>query len=387
MRQIAYLSSFLLLLILAFSSAAKDLKFETITSDQKEIINGAIATTDTHTWMAFLMDEFGEQYCGASLISPTWVLTAAHCFLDEEDQIDLEAGANSIVVLNSDTVSPLASGAVEASIAQIIIHPDYNPDFETSDNAEDFDIAVVELTEEVSLLPVFLLSGDAPTIDNATAVRILGWGTTAIDEEGESIEPSNDLLSATLNIVDNVSCDIIYAGGITDNMLCAGGVDLDDTTDTCQGDSGGPLVVVSALAFVQVGVVSFGGTDTGPACGDPEAPGVYSSVANLASFIADNVADATFTGLDGNPQGPVLSTSVSDTLVTISWTSYADAVSYILYYAPFPEQSPVEFLDLGNITMLSGELSIGSAFYVAIQPVTAQGPLEVFSNVATFSVE
>lgn len=355
-------------------------------SDSAAIINGSSGSTATYPWMAFLADQNGEQYCGASLISPTWVLTAAHCFLnDDNNAVDIVNGALSNVILNSDTVSPLAANAIVGAIGQIIIHPDYQPDEATSPNANDFDMALVELTAAVDLQPVALLSGSAPEIAADTEALILGWGTTAVDSENESINPSNTLLKAQQKIVDSTTCAAIYGDSLTGNMLCAGGLTTTDTTDTCQGDSGGPLTIANGESFIQVGIVSFGGNE-GPSCGDPESPGVYAKVSALSGFIQQHASDAVFSTFGTSSNAPVLSTTVSENTVTISWTPTAEATGYILYYAPFPDQAPIGSLDVGTLTSLSGELPSGSAFYVAVQPYTASGPINIFSNVDTFTV-
>jgi secreted trypsin-like serine protease len=152
-----------------------------------------------------------------------------------------------VVFLNTDTTTPSGAGAIEGAIGQIIIHPNYQPDVATSPNANDFDIALVEITAE------------AATIDAGLEAIIMGWGTTAVDETNESINSSDTLLQARQTIVDNSTCLDIYIDGITDNMICAGGSTAVSTTDTCQGDSGGPLTIASGNSFVQVGIVSFGG--------------------------------------------------------------------------------------------------------------------------------
>lgn len=374
-------------------SLAKDPQTDSADSDVSAIINGTAGSVSTYPWMVFLADAFEEQFCGASLISETWVLTAAHCFLNStNDAVDIETGAESIVVLNSDTSVPLASNAEIGQIGQIIVHPDYNPNQETSDNVDDKDIALVELTAAVSLQPVKLLSPANPALEAGTQTLIMGWGTTAVDEvENTGTNPSEVLLTANQQIVSRSDCEAIYgsdASGITDFMICAGAVEEAGTTDTCQGDSGGPMVIANGNDFVQVGIVSFGGTQTGPACGDPDAPGVYASVSALASFISQHVSDADFVELgSGGASTSELSITVTGTMVDIQWTAVTGATGYTLYYAPYPAQEPVNLLDMGSQLSISGELPPGSAFYVAIEAYDDSGSLPGLSNVEVLMVE
>ena len=44
-----------------------------------KIINGQEAVPHSFPWMVSIQGEIDPHYCGASVISPNWVLTAGHC--------------------------------------------------------------------------------------------------------------------------------------------------------------------------------------------------------------------------------------------------------------------------------------------------------------------
>lgn len=272
----------------------------TLTQAQPRVVNGQNASTATYPWMVSVevasADGVGAFGCGGSLIAPTWVLTAAHCFLNAAgDAVDLSLVNGTSAYLNSDNNYELSSDAVIRRASQLVIHPDYDP--VTNDN----DIALVELNESVDgLSPVTLHATGQPSMSGGLLSTVMGWGLTS--DGGES---SPLLLEATQQIVTNSECDTAYGGGITGNMICANGLTPDDTSDTCQGDSGGPMVVAHEGGYVQVGISSFGSS-----CGDPTTPGVYARVSALEGFITQYVSDARFSSAasvpdNGNDPDPV----------------------------------------------------------------------------------
>lgn len=80
----------------------------------------------------------------------------------------------------------------------------------------------------------------------------------------------------------NAECNSAYGGGITNDMLCANGVNgAGETTDACQGDSGGPLVCdMGSGRFVLHGATSWGF-----GCADPQFPGVWARISHELDWI------------------------------------------------------------------------------------------------------
>lgn len=352
-------------------------------SDVSEIINGNDGSITDTPWVVFLASAEGSQFCGASLISPTWVLTAAHCLPTNEEgtAVDLVEAVKNQVILNSVSSNPIADDAIYAQIGQVIPHPNYG--FDTTDN----DLALIELTAAVNLTPVSLVD-QGTTVPDGTYSTVLGWG--AVDQLGQN--PSGFLLQTDQLIVSAAACNAAYGDSITENMICANGyLGRKDISDSCSGDSGGPLIANTQNGPLQLGIVSFGGGQF--VCGEVDIPGVYANVANLASFIKQHATDATFVS---NPdfvtflsyQPPDLTINVEGNSVTASWTPVAGATGYIVYYAPlFPVQGASGSVDMKAMTQLTAELPSGSAYYLAVHAYNESEVSTEFSNVGIIRVD
>jgi hypothetical protein len=134
-------------------------------------------------------------------------------------------------------------------------------------------------------MPVKLYTGALPA---HLPTIVAGWGATV----GDGSSPSDTLLQTQQLVSTAQVCNSAHEGVITANMFCADGYTNTDISDTCQGDSGGPLFVNLAQGAMQIGITSFGGSDTAN-CGTPGSPGVYASIATLFGFISDNVTGMT----------------------------------------------------------------------------------------------
>ena len=51
---------------------------ENMNKDQR-IIHGTETVPHSFPWQVSIMDELSGHYCGGSVLSPNWVITAAHC--------------------------------------------------------------------------------------------------------------------------------------------------------------------------------------------------------------------------------------------------------------------------------------------------------------------
>eukprot|EP00090_Calanus_glacialis_P011317 TRINITY_DN19748_c0_g1_i1.p1 TRINITY_DN19748_c0_g1~~TRINITY_DN19748_c0_g1_i1.p1 ORF type:complete len:233 (-),score=32.54 TRINITY_DN19748_c0_g1_i1:49-747(-) len=228
--------------------------------------------------MAAITNAAERFFCGGTLITSQWVLTATHCMWKDQEATQ-EVGVTEIRVVLGDHDNTISTESIiDRIVKEVSIikkHPNYN--YVTS----DYDIALIKLKEEVDLkvyTPACLpLYGDTFVGQKAW---VYGWGTTSF---GGSV--SNKLLEVQVPVVSNQLCKQIMQNTITKRMLCAGG---ELNKDGCQGDSGGPLTVEKDGKHYLIGDVSFGN-----GCGQQGQYGVYGNVAFFRdTFINTIIEDA-----------------------------------------------------------------------------------------------
>lgn len=235
------------------------------------IVGGQNTEEGEFPWQVSLhVKNFGH-VCGASLISPRWLVTAAHCVQDDGRTRFSDPGTWE-AYLGLHIQRKIGSAVVKKNLKQIIPHPNYNE--YTFDN----DIALMELDSPVTysdyIRPICLPASqhDFPT---GNTVWITGWGATR-----EGGFAATVLQKAQVRIINRAVCNDLMNGQITSRMLCAGV--LSGGVDACQGDSGGPLSSPSGTRMFLAGVVSWG-----DGCARRNKPGIYTTVTKFRGWIKE----------------------------------------------------------------------------------------------------
>lgn len=266
-------------------------------------MGGEAVSYDEFPWQVALVisaanDVAQGQYCGGTLIAPRWVLTAAHCFADEESPYvyggecgghDFMLRANQISVYGRS--ENLEGNGVLVDAARVICHTDY--DMRTNHN----DIALIELVSPINVPQYARLASSGSPSETEMPGRIAmvtGWGVYRIEgagsSEGTMEGGTSRAYSATLlqgvevPIVSDADCARAYDNRITvdERHICAGLINRG--RDTCRGDSGGPLQVLSnENVYYQIGIVSWGRR-----CESGGYYNIYTQVSNYVEWINRN---------------------------------------------------------------------------------------------------
>jgi len=242
-----------------------------LAKERPMILGGALAPIGAYPWqvsvgVSWIADPYSAHFCGGSVLSERWILTAAHCVVNTSPaKVSITAGTNKLVL-----------GATRKNVQLIIVHRNYNP------GTKDNDIALMQLIDPlptgVFVRPVPLLTSadeSALLVKNAP-LAVIGWGAT--EEGGAPVRDLRHLNKLPYVLMETCNEQSAYDGRITDNMICAG--KREGGEDSCQGDSGGPLTVKTDTSPKLAGIVSWG-----EGCARPERVGVYTRVAKYVDWV------------------------------------------------------------------------------------------------------
>ncbi|TMW64621.1 hypothetical protein Poli38472_011501 [Pythium oligandrum] len=228
----------------------------TVKAVSKEILGPPVAKLNEYSnfVVGLRLTKKGKSICSGTIISPRFVLSAAHC----SDGVDLKW-------VSVNTLKTEGGDGKQLPIRRVARHPNYVT------GLKSYDFLVIELARSTSLKSIKL--EESKKFKQRTAT-VFGYGSqqengplsTVLRSVQLPIGPSNDICGQRLRL------------RIDESMMCAGG---EEGKDSCQGDSGGPLILEPGTARQrQVGVVSFG-----KGCGLRGGYGIYAAVSAAMDFI------------------------------------------------------------------------------------------------------
>ncbi|XP_056662318.1 polyserase-2 [Monodelphis domestica] len=272
----------LVLLLLAFQNAPGKTEEPECGRPQRpegRIVGGSDASVGDWPWQIALF--WGDFYmCGGSLISESWVLSAAHCVVQNHTTIPPEM---LFVVLGAHNQMSGAPG-IRRNVSQVLVHEDYL-------EAEIGDITLLQLSKPVNfsdLVQPVCLPRATHHFAHGASCWATGWG--AITEKVD-LNPPRTLQQVELKILGEDACQCLYNNTLIaqnytftlgPGMLCGGFPE--GRKDTCQGDSGGPLVCKEGDQWFLAGITSFGF-----GCARRNKPGVFTAVAYYEDWIRERV--------------------------------------------------------------------------------------------------
>uniref|UniRef100_A0A2K6CWY1 Urokinase-type plasminogen activator n=1 Tax=Macaca nemestrina TaxID=9545 RepID=A0A2K6CWY1_MACNE len=242
-----------------------------------KIVGGEFTTIENQPWFAAIYRRHRggsvTYVCGGSLISPCWVVSATHCFINYPKKEDY------IVYLGRSRLNSNTQGEMKFEVENLILHEDYSADTLAHHN----DIALLKIRSKEGrcaqpsrTIQTICLPSTYNDPPFGTSCEITGFGK---ENSTDYLYPEQ-LKMTVVKLVSHQKCQQphYYGSEVTTKMLCA--ADPQWETDSCQGDSGGPLVCSIQGHMTLTGIVSWG-----RGCALKDKPGVYTRVSRFLPWI------------------------------------------------------------------------------------------------------
>ncbi|XP_018579322.1 anionic trypsin-2-like [Anoplophora glabripennis] len=218
-------------------------------------------------------------FCGGTLISRYYVISAAHC----EEKTTLVRVGENVVSTDKDCDS---SNVCSPSHQDIAVKRHIFADFCRSTVVND--LSLIELATPAKfnefVQPACLPRHTIP-LDQllGESMDMAGWGTI----RSAIITPPDNLMYVRNAVIEREECRILTTSKLDETQICAGVRGLVRANGTCYGDSGGPATRYMPLngedrAHI-VGVISAGY----PIC--EYGPKIYTNVSHYIDWILDNI--------------------------------------------------------------------------------------------------
>jgi trypsin len=250
-------------------SLQNDQMNNTVTAEP-EIIGGTEAYLGEFPWFTSVAPD-SLFYCGASLVAPDVLLTAAHCG---------PAFPNQAIV----GTYRLKDANVTGSYTVNVVKKLYNPNFVTY---KANDLLLMKISPVItSIAPITLnFNASLPVLSNI--LTIMGIGLTSY--ASDSLYYLSDILmKAQVNVISTQQCMARF-GSIVNGSIHICVKDNSPLRVACGGDSGSPLVLWdnATAEYIQLGVLSFGAGNCSL------APSVYERLSFYQSFLQQGICKLT----------------------------------------------------------------------------------------------
>jgi len=241
---------------------------------KERIVGGSEATPNQWPWQAAIFIN-GRSFCGGSIVSERFVMTAAHC---------IHEGAEYTVMLGAHNVREASEPhRVEITSYNGYTHPDYPA------TRWENDIALIELPQAITFNEYILpacIPQTSNTLVGGERASITGWGKTW---DGDIHITDKLQMAHDIRVMSQDECKQFQGGLLKEMMVC---LSTEDRKGSCSGDSGGPMILKDSgysgpgQKWIQHGIVSFGSA-TGCAAG---YPGGYTRVAYYHDWILSEIS-------------------------------------------------------------------------------------------------
>ncbi|XP_068454940.1 complement factor B-like, partial [Clinocottus analis] len=250
--------------------------FNSIISDKSVTMCGVAQEHDgkqarTRPWHVSLLTAPKKGPCVGSIVSPNWVLTAAHCLVrastDVPEQLHIRHGEGMAVS------------------QKVLVHPEFNVRALARRNVSefyDYDVALIQVNGSIPLswgarpicLPCTIPGDRAMKRVNSTCQQHRQELLPHEETPAFFIHKNSKLKHTHVHTgSQRPSCvekarrtlreptDVTLEEYVPDRFLCSGGSAAYQDALSCKGDSGGSLFLQKRKRYFQVGVVSWGTRD------------------------------------------------------------------------------------------------------------------------------